>query len=153
YAESIGEDSGWLDQLFGGPTTTLRPLIRHAKGHKTHIHVRFYNPVAQELGRRAYPILVAQDRIKPHTYFTRYRARKGDMLGRLANRFGCTVKAIQRANRLRSTRIRAGRTYLIPRKGKVAAPPKVIIPQRRLPPPAAGTRRHSVAAPDTGGSH
>ncbi len=153
HALSVGEDPTWLDSIFQRGSRHRWPLVRHARGHDTHIHVRFYNPVAQELGRRAYPILVAQDRIKPHTYFTRYRARKGDMLGRLANRFGCTVKAIQRANRLRSTRIRAGRTYLIPRKGKVAAPPKVIIPQRRLPPPAAGTRRHSVAAPDTGGSH
>ena len=37
---------------------SLPPLIRHAKGHATHLHVRFYNPLAQETGRRAYELLL-----------------------------------------------------------------------------------------------
>ena len=151
YALSVGEDPTWLDSVFQVGSRHRWPLVRHARGHDTHIHVRFYNPVAQELGRRAYPILVAQDRIKPNTYFTRHRARKGDMLGRLANRYGTTVKAIQRANGLRSTRIRAGRTYLIPRKGKVGKPPKIVVPPRRLPPTKPAVGGKGLAAPDGGG--
>ncbi len=152
YALSVGEDRTWLDSIFQTGSRHRWPLVRHARGHDTHIHVRFYNPVAQELGRRAYPILVAQDHIKPNTYFTRHRARKGDMLGRIANRYGTTVKAIQRANGLRSTRIRAGRVYLIPRKGKVGKPPKIVVPPRRLPPAKTGVKGKGVTAPDGGGS-
>jgi len=152
YALSTGEDPSWLDSIFQTGSRHRWPLVRHARGHDTHIHVRFYNPVAQELGRRAYPILVAQDHLEPHTYFTRHRARKGDMLGRIANRYGTTVKAIQRANGLRSTRIRAGRIYLIPRKGKVGKPPKIVVPPRRLPPAKTGVKGQGVAAPDGAGS-
>lgn len=51
YAEAAGEDRAWLDSLFASAT---RPdaLIRHAWGHRTHLHVRFFNDVAQESGRR-----------------------------------------------------------------------------------------------------
>src|SRR5260221_874220 len=57
YAVSHGEDRTWVDQLFDGGGS-LPPLIRHAKGHATHIHVRFYNPLAQETGRRTYELLL-----------------------------------------------------------------------------------------------
>src|SRR5262249_10305516 len=68
YAFSIGEDRAWLDQIFesgGGP----HPLVRHAKGHATHIHVRFYNPVAQETGRRLYALMLKHRMIDPPTYY------------------------------------------------------------------------------------
>lgn len=143
HAVSIGEDGEWLDDVFQYRRSRtaprgLGPIIRHAHGHDTHIHVRFYNPRAQELGRRAFSALVDAGRIKPHVYYTRYTARKGDILGRLAKRFGTTVKAIQKANGLRSTRILKGRTYLIPRRGQVEAPGRMVIPPRRLPPGVSG---------------
>jgi murein endopeptidase len=145
HAESVGEDKEWLDRIFeyGSPRGNW-PLIRHARGHDTHIHVRFYNPHAQEMGRRAFKSLVDANLIKPHIYYTRYRVRKGEILGRIAKRFGTTVKAIRRANKLPNSKIRAGKTYLIPRKGQVKAPGRTLIPPRRLP-PSAGTQ--GVAAP------
>ena len=140
HAEAIGEDGAWLDQLFGGPSTTLRPLIRHAKGHKTHLHVRFYNPIAQESGRRMYRALIAHKKISPPTHYLNYRVKQGDTLGRLARKFKTSVKEIKRANRLRSSRIYAKRSYRIPQRGGVGPPSKraLVIPARRLPPVLAG---------------
>ena len=36
----------------------LPPIIRHAPGHATHLHIRFYSPIAAETGRRAYAALL-----------------------------------------------------------------------------------------------
>jgi penicillin-insensitive murein endopeptidase len=136
YAESIGEDVAWLDLIFGGETSNVRPLIMHEPGHDTHIHVRFYNPIAQESGRRLYPLLVKHKKISPPTYYVRYKVKRGDTLSRIAKRYRTSIKALKRANGLRSTRIYANRTYKIPRKGGVRQATKpIVIPARRLPPP------------------
>jgi penicillin-insensitive murein endopeptidase len=144
HALQIGEDAAWLDRVFQLGSRDPWPIIRHAHGHDTHIHVRFYNPVAQELGRRAYPELSKRGlvTVKSRDGFVSYRARKGDLLVNLAKRFGTTVAEIQSANGLRNSAIKAGRVYLIPRKGgktrakKLDVPPKVVVPPRRLPPDA-----------------
>ncbi len=135
-----GEDPAWLDSVFQyvapGQARPPKhaPIIRHVAGHDTHIHVRFFNPRAQELGRRALPFLAKTGAIKASGGFKRYRARKGDLLGRIAKRFKTSVKAIQAANGLRNTRIRAGKTYLIPTKAALRKPAKVWLPPRRRPP-------------------
>ena len=152
YATSIGESPEWLDQLFGGPTARSRSLIRHASGHATHIHVRFYNPVAQESGRRMYRMLIAQKHIEPPTYFVQHKVRRGDTLLRIARAYKTKVDAIKRANRLRSNRIVAGRSYRIPRRGGVNQPRgPLVIPARRLPPPGiepvANTLEAAPASP------
>ena len=135
HALASGEDAEWIDSVFQAGSKHHRPIVRHAKGHDTHIHIRFFNPVAQELGRRAYPYLADGGHIKPLISYTKHKARKGDILGNLAKRYGTSVEEIQRANGLRNTRIRAGKTYLIPKKtGTVKRPPAVVIPPRRLPP-------------------
>jgi penicillin-insensitive murein endopeptidase len=135
HAEGLGEDSDWLDSIFEVDSKEPYPIIRHARGHQTHIHVRFYSPIAQEMGRRAYPALVAMGRIKPTRYFAEHRVRKGDTLGRLAARYGTTVRQIQKANGLRSTVIVQGKTIRIPQRGRVRpAPGPVHVPPRRLPP-------------------
>lgn len=140
YALSLGEDKPWLDRVFRFVKGAREARICHATGHRTHYHVRFFNPIAQELGRRAYPHLVRLDRIKPPVFTVRHTVRVGETLGHIARRYGVTVRAIQQYNGLPSTLIRAGRTYRIPLKG-VAAPPSnpQIIPARMLPPrtPAA----------------
>jgi len=116
HAQKINEDPQWLKQVFTG--SVERPaLVRHAPGHATHIHVRFFNPKAQENARIAYPHLVSERIIEPVVVFTQYTARKGDTLGRLAKRYGTTVRAIQQANGLRGTTIVAKRSYKIPKAG------------------------------------
>ncbi len=140
HAQQAGEDPAWLDDVFQylarGKTRPRHhaPIIRHVTGHDTHLHVRFFNPRAQELGRRAMSLLAKHGAIRAAGGFKRYRARKGDLLGRLAKRFHTSVKAIQAANGLRSTRIKAGKTYLIPTKGKLRKPAKLQLPPRRRPP-------------------
>jgi len=54
YALSIGEDKGWLDSVFHAGANSL---IKHARRHRDHFHVRFFNGRAQELGRRVQPFM------------------------------------------------------------------------------------------------
>ncbi len=135
YAKKIGEDKEWLHRVFVGSKD--RPaIIRHARGHATHIHARFFNPKAQENARIAYPHLLAANIIEPVVVYVHHKVRKGETLGRLAKRYDTTVKAIQRANGLRGTTIQARRTYKIPRKGGPAQVGKSFeLPPRVLPPP------------------
>lgn len=141
HAESVGEDAGWLESVFDGRRGEPA-IIRHVRGHATHLHVRFYNPVAQETARRAYRALIDAKLVKPPVYYVHYRVRKGDTLGKLARRYGVTVREIQRANGLRSTVIRAKVTYKIPKKGGVqGGSGPVEIPPRRLPPPKPSETR------------
>ncbi|MEZ4375776.1 MAG: penicillin-insensitive murein endopeptidase [Polyangiaceae bacterium] len=144
YAQSIGEDQTWLDNVFHGQAGKQRALILHAPGHATHIHIRFYNPIAQEAARRLYPKLIASGKIHPPAQYVSYVAKKGDTLIKLAKRFNTTVKAIKQANGLRGTLIRAKVTYKIPKQSGVSLPPRPRIPERRVPPvpdkrDAAGT--------------
>jgi penicillin-insensitive murein endopeptidase len=134
HALSIGEDPEWVESLFRGKPGKLRPLIVHAKGHATHLHVRFYNPIAQETAHRTFELLVERGLVKPPTLFVKHRVKKGETLGMLARKYKSTVRAIRDANGLRSNLIRAGRDYRIPKRGGVAAPPHAAIPERRLPP-------------------
>lgn len=142
HAETIGEDREWLRQIFRGDAQRPR-IIRHLRGHATHLHVRFFNPAAQTLARRAYPFLVERSIVAPVTVFHYHRAKKGDTLGRLARIYGTSVRAIQAANGLRSTKIQARKVYKIPRPG---GPPRASgtpleIPPRRLPPEASRVAR------------
>jgi penicillin-insensitive murein endopeptidase len=133
YASEQGEDEAWLDQVFGGPSSNLRPMLLHEKGHKTHLHIRYYNPIAQETGRRIYRALLKHKKIKPPTYYLKYKVKRGDSLIRIAKKHKTTVAALKKANRLRNNRIYANRTYKIPRKGGVVQPRKLVLPARRVP--------------------
>jgi len=135
YALSIGEDEAWLKSVFQHPTGRRRALIRHVSGHRTHYHVRFYNRRAQALARRAYPILLRQEQIKPARYYLFHKVGHGETLGHLAGRYRTSVRAIRLANGLKGNLIRAGRTYRIPCRG-AASPPvdPLMIPARPLPP-------------------
>jgi murein endopeptidase len=135
YARSIGEDQTWLDGVFRGIPGKLPPVIRHARGHATHLHVRFFNPIAQETGRRMQEFLVRKKLVEPPVTHVHHKAKNGETLGMLARKYRTTVKAIQRANGLRSTKIRANKVYLIPRpSGLKSAPHPVSVPSRRRPP-------------------
>jgi penicillin-insensitive murein endopeptidase len=135
HALSIGEDPVWVDGIFRGGGG-LRPLIRHARGHATHIHVRFFNPLAQETARRAYAALVDRGVVPPVQNFIQHRARRGDTLGKLSKKYGVSVVAIKQANRLKKSLIREKRTYLIPVANPRPAPParRLTFPPRRVPP-------------------
>jgi penicillin-insensitive murein endopeptidase len=152
YATSIGDDESWLDEVFGGPSTNLRALIRHEPGHRSHIHVRYYSPIAQESGRRLYRALLAHKLVEPPTYYIKYKVRRGDTLKRMADKFNTSVNAIKKANRLRSNRIYAERSYRIPRRGGVTATGEIAIPERRLPPATAVTKTTPAETPAVEGT-
>jgi murein endopeptidase/LysM repeat protein len=132
-ALGAGEDRDWLLSLFAIPGGRRDALIQHARGHKSHLHVRFYNRRAQEWGRLAYPFLIEAGLAPPPVVI--HRARRGDTLSTIARRYGTSVAAIRRANRLRSSFIRAGRRYRIPTRLTAAIDQEpAVVPPRRLPP-------------------
>jgi penicillin-insensitive murein endopeptidase len=136
YALAHGEDEEWAKSLFQGTSGGRLPIVRHAPGHATHLHLRFYNPIAQETARRAHAALIQRKILPPLVTFVRHRARRGDTLGKLSKRYGVSVEAIKAANGLRSSRIREKRNYRIPVRANGAArtTKKLGVPTRRLPP-------------------
>ena len=93
HALEIGENKEWLDSVF---RAGAHSIVRHARRHRDHFHVRFYNPRAQELGRRIVPLLAQ----RPEQNIVMHRVRRGDTLGAIASRYNASVKAIQRVNRM-----------------------------------------------------
>ena len=137
HAVEIGEDSAWLDDIFGRKTAGKDATIQHVRRHQDHLHVRFYNPRAQEWGRIAYPLLVKAG-LAPGPTVT-HRVRSGETLSHLSRRYGTSARAIRRANGLRSSMIRAGRRYVIPVRTIPSEAEPVVVPPRKLPPVPALT--------------
>jgi LysM repeat protein len=83
-------------------------------------------------------------------HYVFHLARRGDTLGKLAKRYGTTIREIQRVNGLRSTLIQAKKRYRIPQPGPApSAETPVAIPPRRLP-PRRRNPRSSGHAPTSG---
>ncbi len=138
YALAQKEDADWVDGLFRG-RGSQRAIVRHAPGHATHIHVRFFNPLAQETARRARGALMAEHIVPEIVSMVRYRTKRGDTLAKIAKRFSVSVPAIKEANNLRNSKIREQREYRIPLRAREAPPPtaRLKFPPRRLPPKPA----------------
>jgi murein endopeptidase len=134
YAEAIGEDRAWLESVFDG-IPGEPAIIRHEPGHDTHLHVRFYNPIAEETARRCYRALVEHKKLAPMRYNVKHTAKRGDTLTGIAKKYGSTVAVLMRANGLKKSVIKAGKTYVIPRNGSAAPAAPLEVPPRRIPPP------------------
>ncbi len=132
HAVEIGEDRDWLDDIFGRKTAGKDAIIQHVRSHRDHLHVRFFNPRAQEWGRVAYPLLV-KAKLAPGPVVT-HRVRNGETLSHLSRRYGTSTRAIRRANGIRGSMIRAGRRYRIPVRKIPSESAPILIPARRLPP-------------------
>jgi penicillin-insensitive murein endopeptidase len=132
YALKHGEDEAWLDAIFQSRRKVTRPIVRHVKGHVNHFHIRFYNPIAQQMARRA-RIHFNETVAIPALHYAQHKARSGDTLGILARRYGTTVAAIQQANGLRSNALRAGIVYKIPQKASPMPKARASAPPRRSP--------------------
>jgi len=150
YALEIGEDPAWLDDIFQVGGKSRRPIIFHAKGHASHLHVRFYSPAAQELGRRAYGLLVRRGFIVPPTLYITHTVKSGETLSHLARRYKVTTDAIKKANALKKDTLRINKQYKIPQTGGVPVPARLALPARRVPPAAsavAGVKQTSGGEP------
>lgn len=134
YAEAIGEDRGWLESIFDG-IPGEPAIIRHEPGHDTHLHFRFYNPIAEETARRCYAALLKHKKLLPMRYNITHKVKKGETLIGLAKRYSTTVATLMRANGLKRSLIQANKTYFIPRNGPAGPAPLEEVPPRRIPPP------------------
>ena len=135
YAIEHGEDRAWVESLFAGSSRGQRVIVRHAPGHATHLHIRFFNPIAQETARRAQAALASTGHIPELVRYIKHRARRGETLSKIAKKYGVSVAAIRHANGLRSSRIRDDRVYRIPVRGRAPPSPTPLkFPSRRLPP-------------------
>ncbi|MEW5854046.1 MAG: penicillin-insensitive murein endopeptidase [Myxococcota bacterium] len=144
HALSIGEDKAWLDSIFRAGS---KALVKHARRHRDHFHVRFYAPRAQELGRRIQPLLAQ----RPDQNLLVHRIRSGETLGHIARRYDTSVRAIMKANHMRRTFLRVGRTIVVPLRGPCThcpLPPEVVVPPRRLPPPRLDGGAAAPSPPD-----
>ncbi len=116
YALAHGEDEAFVDRVFQVRDKHPSPLVRHARGHGNHLHVRFSSPIAQQLGRRAEAFLKREKVAPPHVgqTYVMHKARNGDTLVNLAKHYATTVEAIQSANGLKTIDLKIGRTYKMP---------------------------------------
>jgi murein endopeptidase len=144
YALGQGEDRAWLDTLFHAGRTSL---VQHARRHRDHFHVRFFNARAQELGRRVSPLLAQ----RPDQNLAMVRVKQGDTLGGIATRYRSSVSAIQKANHMKNSFLRIAQVLKVPMRGpctQCPIPPPVEVPPRRLPPSTiltAATRTTSIS--------
>lgn len=122
HAVKSGEDPAFLDRVFQVRGKNPRAPVRYARGHNNHLHFRFHNPIAEELGQRVARFVPPPRPASPSSRpaatigYAQHRARSGDTLVILAKRYGTTVEEIQRANGLSTNAIRAGVVYRIPQK-------------------------------------
>jgi murein endopeptidase len=127
YALAIGENAAWLGKVFD-------QVVKHARAHRDHFHVRFYAPRSQELGRRIQPLLA----VRPEQNRTIHVVRVGNTLNQIAARYETTVAAVRRANRLQGrSLLRLGQHLIVPLRGACtgcALPPPVAVPPRLIPP-------------------
>lgn len=130
YALESGEDKAWLDSIF---KAGRNGIVQHARGHRDHFHVRFFNARAQELGRRVAPLLAQ----RPEQNLVMHRVRSGDTLGAIALRYNTTVALLKKANRMKNSFLRIAQVLRVPLRGpctRCPIPPPVVVPERRLPP-------------------
>jgi penicillin-insensitive murein endopeptidase len=132
FALQQGEPREWVESIFHARNG--RPaIVRHAPGHATHLHLRFFNPLAQRSGRRLMPLLVEQRIVAPPQQVLTHVARNGDTLAKLAARYGTTMQAIRQANSMRTYQLVAGATYRIPVRGRATDATATNTPARRVP--------------------
>jgi LysM repeat protein len=149
YAREQGEDPAWLSSIFRGVPGEQRPIIRHAPGHATHIHIRFFNPIAQETARRCHPLLLEAKLTQAPQSYISHKVKKNETLGMIARKYGVTVPRLRAANGLRSSLIREKSVLRVPvaTRGPVRTAERVRIPARRPPPPPRSTASATAGAP------
>jgi len=112
--DAVGAPAPLLDALFSGRGA----WVRHAPGHRTHLHVRFKATASAEAALLA-DALRGVERV-------RHRVARGETLDALARRYGVTPAEISAENRLPpNARLRRGQRLfvLVPRAPAVGREP------------------------------
>jgi len=132
YALKKGEDAAFVDKVIQYQSKQPSTIVRHWKGHASHIHVRFWSPEATRLGALAaaqFP--VADPPPQPLAKHAKHRGgkmvaekkeqtvlhtvRNGELLMRIAKIHGVSVEAIRKANGLKNDKIRPKQVLRIPK--------------------------------------
>ncbi len=145
YALSHESDAEWVHGLFHDQGGQRRALVRHIPGHTGHMHVRFYNPVAQARGRHAYDRLVAQGHVQLRTRGVSHTVSPDETLSEIAIEYGTDVEKLRKLNDLDSDRIRVGQTLKVEQQIDLrGARDPIVIPPRRLPRETVAARTASL---------
>ncbi len=89
-------------------------IVRHSPGHATHLHLRFFNPIAQGSAKRLANILPSRRFERVSANYVVHVASSGDTLAKLATRYRTTIAAIRQANRIHGYQLFEGHRYNIP---------------------------------------
>lgn len=118
--------------VMAGKTSHIRLPVEAAARYVSNEDA-IYSLAAEELAQREQPLpeLLTNE---PNTV---YRVKSGDYLGRIANKYGVTVKQLKRWNNLRSNKLKIGQRIRV--RSKQAAKPK----------PVANTGKHVVSPGDS----
>jgi LysM repeat protein len=130
YALKQGENRAWLDSLFKAGRASV---FHHARKHRDHFHVRYWNPRAQELANRLAPLLP----VRPDENVAFHRVVKGDTLSSIAVKYGSSVAKLKQKNHLTSHLLRVRQVLRVPLKGpctECPVAPVPNVPPRRTPP-------------------
>lgn len=126
YAKNVKKvTAATLSTLFEYPGRgSLTTLVRHRRGHRDHLHVRFFSPLAVATGEKygAQALAAAGASLDPlQTVRFSHTIRKGDTLARIAQRYRVDLTDIMKWNRLkRRTTLQVGQSIALYRKIKVA---------------------------------
>jgi LysM repeat protein len=158
YAKQHGDDPTWLSGIFRGVPGKLRPIIRHAPGHATHLHIRFFNPTAQETARRCHPFLLQAKLTRAPESFITHKVKKNETLGMISRKYGVPVPRLRAVNGLKSSLIHEKSALRIPvaTRGPTGPGPRLRVPARRLAPspakpltPASSSEASAAQPPPT----
>lgn|GEM_PF-2046964 len=137
FARDIkGVDTETLSQIFEYPQRKSQvALVRHRRGHRNHIHIRYFSPEAVAAGERLGPQMLARLG-EPQSESSKvrqvYRVRSGDTLARIAQRQRVDLTDLMRWNHLkRRSKLHIGQSVAIFKPGarlvpKVPAPGAVV---------------------------
>jgi penicillin-insensitive murein endopeptidase len=121
FALEQGLAPDWVESWFSR-RLSRGPVVRHAPGHATHLHLRFKNPIAERSGQRLASLLDKHHLVPLPPKTVNHVARAGDTLAKLAQRYGTSMHAIRVQNSMKTLQLVAGRTYQIPVKPTSQSP-------------------------------
>lgn len=123
YARDVAQvDEDRLRDIFA-MARARTGIIRHVRGHRNHMHVRFRSPIAVAAARDpANQEMIAKAPKGPELMTVRvtYKVKKGDTLGHIAKKHRVSVKDLMRWNGIKkANRLKPGQTIRILREREV----------------------------------
>lgn len=127
YARDVRKvDAATLDQIFEYPQRkSLVSLVRHRRGHRNHLHVRYFSPEAVAAGERLGPQMLARlGESQPSNDRQRvvHRVKRGETLARIAHRHRVDLTDLMRWNGLkRRSTLQVGQGVVVWKAGRRVA--------------------------------